>query len=232
MLPGGRAALRDDLRHFAGLDTPPETSEIDLCLSQATVRAALGDRRALAQAEEIVARWPELVRAHVVNARVKLALGQAEAARGAAEAGLALEPADCRLLEVKARARLSEGAAREALVLLEQAGRSGMTPTLHATLARANRAAKNWKASLRAWNAQVGVDPQNPEWYLCRARVARRLGMVEQALADLEVAADLAEPSRADLMARIAFEYAGCARGRKHRVDRVAYLAKRVIRGD
>ena len=92
--------------------------------------------------------------------------------------------------------------------------------------ARALMALGRPEAALDAWSRALGDDPEDARSLLGRARAFTQLGLWDQALADLERAADDAG-ERPGLLGRIALAYGSCLIARPARIDRVLALARR-----
>jgi tetratricopeptide (TPR) repeat protein len=98
----------------------------------------------------------------------------------------------------------------------------------HAWRARALVALDRPEAAVEAWSAALANDPEDADAYLGRARSLRRLGLWENALADLERAAERA-PDGSSLLARVTLDYLACLPARPDRLPRVAGLARRLL---
>jgi serine/threonine protein kinase/Tfp pilus assembly protein PilF len=229
MWPGQRHALNQDLARAVAAEYDPALPTLDSLLTRAVLLAARSDSEALRVVELAVARAPHLVRARVIEARVRNTLRDRAGARAAVEAGLALEPDDSRLLELLGLMKLAEGNTGDAIVTLDRASLAGVTPTLHVSRARAFEQAKNWRSCFLEWTEQIKRDMENAQYYIERAAVARRLGLVDQSLADLETAINRADRIRPDLYESIVREYASCLVERPSRVGRVVSLASRSL---
>jgi tetratricopeptide (TPR) repeat protein len=81
-----------------------------------------------------------------------------------------------------------------------------------------------------AWSAALAEDPDDPEAFLGRARCMRRLGLWENAFADLEQAAQR-DPARSSLLCQATLEYLACVPARPDRLPRALGLALRCLRG-
>jgi len=82
------------------------------------------------------------------------------------------------------------------------------------------------EAAVREWSLAVENDPEDPQAYLGRAIALLRRGLRDQALVDLEQAADGAA-NRPALLARIAVTYACCLGSSPGRLSRAFALARR-----
>ena len=84
--------------------------------------------------------------------------------------------------------------------------------------------------AVEAWSAALANDPDDADAYLGRARCMRQLGLWENALADLERAAERV-PDGSTIFARVTLEYLACLPARPDRLPRVVELARRLLVG-
>jgi tetratricopeptide (TPR) repeat protein len=218
VLPGGGPALRaalhgavEQLRTLAEGRGAPQGAEAPPALVHRTIAvflSALGDPTALAEANRAVALAP-VADAYLVRARVRHRGGDLEGARQDVESGLALEPADPRLLEVLARIETETGHARAALILLDRALARDALETLHVAKALALMALDQNEAAVAEWSLALKDDAQDPRIYLGRARALLRLGRWDRATADLEQAIHWAGDNPG-LLFRITLASAAC----------------------
>ncbi len=82
--------------------------------------------------------------------------------------------------------------------------------------------------AVAAWTAALADDPDDPEAFLGRAACMRRLGHWENALADLQRAAELA-PSGSSILTRVTLDYLACLPERPDRLTRIIELARRAL---
>jgi Flp pilus assembly protein TadD len=81
-------------------------------------------------------------------------------------------------------------------------------------------------AAVRDWKLALDDDPDDPQFYLGRARAFSRLGRVDRALVDLEQAADWAS-SNPRLLTEIALAHAACLGRRPDQLARWFTHARR-----
>ena len=81
--------------------------------------------------------------------------------------------------------------------------------------------------AVEAWSAALANDPEDASAYLGRARCLRQLGLWENALADLERAAERV-PDGSSIFTQATLEYFACLPARPDRLPRVVGLAMRV----
>ena len=228
LLPEGGRSLAADLR--AALDRPgggpPSPSDRS---TRAVILAALGDREAAdREASGAVAEAPLSPRAWLVRARVRRRAGDRRGAREDVDRGLAVEPGDPRLLELRGLLMLDVEAPAAALRDLEAADRRGAGPETARALAEARRRLGRPRESLTDWNHALALDPDSAEALLGRARAFLTLAEYDQAIADLERASVLARDRRL-LLARIAATYAACLPKHPDRWPRVLATALRAL---
>jgi eukaryotic-like serine/threonine-protein kinase len=197
--------------------------------TRAVLLSALGrHEEAEAEASRAVARAPLSAPASETRARVRHRRGDRPGALADVAQGLALEPDDARLRALGASLALEAGDPGAALAECDRASSAGapVSAGLEALRARALMALGRPEAALDAWSRALGDDPEDARFLLGRARAFTQLGLWDQALADLERAADDAG-ERPGLLERIALAYGSCLIARPARIDRVLALARR-----
>ncbi len=225
-LPGDRSRLRSELRaaaaRLAGNEDPHALRQ------RAVLLAALRDPEARDVVDHAVAVEPRSERVRLVRGRVLRHLGDHRGAVADAEAGLAFEPAEPTLLELRGRLALDANQPRAALADFDRAAHHGGTPTLSRNRAEALDRLGYPEAAVEAWTRQLQVDSQDLEAFLGRARAYGRLGAWDRALADLESAAGSAH-DRPAAMLRVVAEYTRCLYRRPDHAGRVAMLGARAL---
>jgi tetratricopeptide (TPR) repeat protein len=142
------------------------------------------------------------------------------------DAGLALEPGDLRLLELRGRLKTENGNPAAALIDFNRVLARDVQGTIHASRARALMALGQFDAAARDWKLALNDDPDDPQLYLGRARSFARLGLVDRALVDLEQAADWASDNPR-FLTEIALAHAACLSRRPDRLARWFTHARR-----
>ncbi len=84
--------------------------------------------------------------------------------------------------------------------------------------------------AVEAWSAALANDPEDANAYLGRARCMRQLGLWENALADLERAAERVSDG-STIFAQTTLDYLACLHARPDRLPRVVELARRLSVG-
>ncbi len=224
-LPGDLKSLTADLRAAAQALEPRRDDPVALT-TRAVILAALGDRSAEAVASRAIDLEPQSPRARLTRARVRYSLGSRAGAEADVEAGLAIDPDDPDLNELRGVLAFEAGDPKSALTDLDRAIQHGGTPTTHRRRAEVLLALGRVQEALEAWSEQLRSDPDDPTAYLGRSLAARRLGLWDQALADLEAAA-AESADRPRLLARVVASYALCLPARPNRLGRVLSLARR-----
>ncbi|MEO6810081.1 MAG: tetratricopeptide repeat protein, partial [Isosphaeraceae bacterium] len=115
---------------------------------------------------------------------------------------------------------VESGAFSRALPDLNPALRQGAGAPALAAKGRALMALGQVTQAIESWSKALNADPDDPRPYLDRARAFRSLHAWDQALADLERAAELAN-RRPGLMGRIILDYTTCLIGRPNRIYRI-----------
>ncbi|MBV8678095.1 MAG: tetratricopeptide repeat protein, partial [Planctomycetaceae bacterium] len=218
--------LRDAAEGAAAADSPAAMAALRI---RAVLLSALGRHgEAEAEASRAVALAPLSAPASETRARVRHRRGDRPGALADVAQGLALEPDDARLRALGASLALEAGDPGAALDECDRASSAGapVSAGLEALRARALMALGRPEAALDAWSRALGDDPEDARALLGRARAFTQLGLWDQALADLERAADDAG-ERSGLLGRIALAYGSCLIARPARVDRVLALARR-----
>jgi tetratricopeptide (TPR) repeat protein len=184
---------------------------------------------ASSEADRAVDRSPT-AGSYALRGEVRLRAGDRTGASADVARGLALDPDDPRLLILRGRVAIEAGDPEAALRWLARAAFLGGGAPAHAWRARAMVALGRRRQAVDAWSAALADDPDDPESFLGRARSMRRLGYWENALADLERAAErAADGSR--LLARVTLEELACLPARPDRLPRLLQLARRVLIG-
>ncbi len=194
--------------------------------TRAVLLSVLGNPSADAEASRSIALAPEWADAYLVRGRIRRRSGRRSDALRDIEAGLTLIPGDPRLLELRGLLKTEMGNPSAALIDLDHAVMRGARGTVRMPRARALMALGQDEAAVREWSLAVENDPEDPQAYLGRATALLRRGLRDQALVDLEQAADGAA-NRPALLARIAVTYASCLGSSPERLPRAFALARR-----
>ncbi len=234
LFPVGGRRLTQDLRGAA--DTLKVAAEgrrgstVRAFLNRAVILAALGRRaEAEAAATNALAASPQSPRAYLIRARILAFAGDRARARQDVERGLSVLPNDPGLLEVRGILQAAAGDPRGALQSFDQAALWGASDRIHLHKAAALLAIGDTSGSLREWSLALRRDPELPQAYLGRARLAIQLGRWDLALADLEQAASWALSDPPTEVA-IAAAYLRCLPTYPDRLPRWLALATRTIR--
>ena len=230
---GGSRLTRDCRTALAALektiDARPDSS-LRESLNRAVLLAALGRRRdALDAATRALGRAPQSSRAYLIRARVSSFAGNRAGARGDVERGLRLEPNDPGLLEMRGIVQAASGDAEGAIRSYNDAMYWGAFDRIHLHKAAALEALGEDLAALREWTLALRRDPELPQAYLGRARVAIRLKKWDLAMADLEQGASWAQSDPPTELA-IAATYLLCLPSEPDRFGRWLALAGRTVR--
>jgi tetratricopeptide (TPR) repeat protein len=134
------------------------------------------------------------------------------------------------LLRLRGQIAIEAGDRDAGLRWLDRALFQGAAGPAYSWKARALMGLGRYEPAVEAWSAALSDDPEHPEAFLGRARCLRLLGLWENALADLEQAAERA-PDGSSLLARVMFEYLAILPARSDRLPRVAGLARRLLAG-
>ncbi len=205
-------------------------STVRAFLNRAVILAALGrGTDADAAATHALETSPQSPRAYLIRARVRAFVGDRARAWEDVERGLAVVPNDPRLLDLRGVLQASAGDPRGALVSFDQASLWGGSDHIHLHKAAVLLAIGDNSGSLREWSLALRRDPELPQAYLGRARLAIRLGRWDLALADLEQAAAWAQSDPPTELA-IAAAYLRCLPAYPDRLPRWLALAARTIR--
>jgi serine/threonine protein kinase/Tfp pilus assembly protein PilF len=205
-------------------------STVRALLNQAVILAALGRRReAVAAATHALEASPQSPRAFLIRARVHAFAGDFAHAREDVERGLGILPNDPGLLEVRGIIQAAAGDPRGALQSFDRATLWGASDRIHLHKAAALLAIGDNSGSLREWSLALRRDPELPQAYLGRARLAIRLRRWDLALADLEQAASWAQSDPPTELA-IAAAYLRCLPTYPDRLSRWLALAARTVR--
>jgi tetratricopeptide (TPR) repeat protein len=194
--------------------------------TRAVLLSVLGNPAADAEASRSIALAPEWADAYLVRGRIRRRSGRRSDALRDVEAGLTLIPGDPRLLELRGLLKTEMGNPSAALIDLDHAVMRGARGTVRIPRARALMALGQDEAAVREWSLAVENDPEDPHAYLGRATALLRRGLRDQALVDLEQAADGAA-NRPALLARIAVTYTRCLGSSPERLPHAFALARR-----
>ncbi|HZW31823.1 MAG TPA: tetratricopeptide repeat protein, partial [Isosphaeraceae bacterium] len=233
--PVGGPALAADLR--AAIERlRPAASDATAATAASALRAraamlsALGEHAAaVVAAEQSIARAPTAA-SYALGAEVRLRAGDRPGALNDVERGLAADRDNPLLLTLRGRLAIEAGDLDAGLRWLDRAVFHGAGGPAHAGRARALWALDRPEPAAAAWSSALAGDPDDPDAFLGRARCLRRLGLWENALADLEQAAQRA-PDASWLLARVTLEYLACLPARPDRLPRAVELARRVWPG-
>jgi tetratricopeptide (TPR) repeat protein len=184
---------------------------------------------AMAEADRAVEQSPSAV-SYTLRAEVRLRAGDRPGALADVASGLAFNRDDPRLLTLRGRLAIEAGQPAAGLGWLERALFQGAGRPAHAWKARALMALDRPEEAVEAWSDVLANDPEDAAAYLGRARSLRRLGHWENALADLERAAERATDG-STLFARATLDYLACLPARPDRLPRVVSLALRFLIG-
>jgi eukaryotic-like serine/threonine-protein kinase len=232
--PVGGSRLTADLRAAAlalekMIEARPHAS-LRESLNRAVLVASLGQRReAIAAATRSLDSAPQSARAFLIRARVSFFAGHRGRASDDVEHGLQLEPNDAGLLELRGMLHAAAGDPEGALKSYNDALYRGAFDRIHIHKAAALEALGEDLAALREWTLALRRDPELPEAFLGRARLAIRLKKWDLALADLEQGASWAQSDPPTELA-IAAAYLRCLPGEPSRFGRWLALAGRTMR--
>ncbi len=231
--PVGGRALRADLVaaiERLGTSARDSTESIAVLRSRAAMLSALGDHAAaLAEADRAVRRSPT-ADSYALRAEVRLRADDRAGALADVERGLGSDRDDARFLVLRGRLAIEAGDQAEGLRSLDLALVVGARGPVHAWRARALVAQGRHEQAVDAWSSALAADPDNPDAFLGRAGCMRYLGHWENALADLQRAAELA-PDGSPVLARVALGYVACLPARPDRLPRVIEIVRRAWRG-
>ena len=234
LFPVGGRRLTLDLRAAAlSLEKTIQArsgSSFRALLNQAVILAALGrGPEALAAATRALDASPQSPRAYLIRGRVRAFAGDRARASEDVGRGLSVQPNDSGLLELRGVLEAAAGDPRGALESFNQAMLWGASDRIHLHKAAALLAIDDMAAALQEWSLALRRDPEMPQAYLGRARLAIRLGRWDLALADLEQAASWAQSDPPTELA-IAAAYLECLPSHLDRLPRWLALAARTIR--
>jgi eukaryotic-like serine/threonine-protein kinase len=233
VFPVGGARLTLDLRAAAALlgrtvQAHPDRA-VRATLNQAVIWAALREHaRALEAAARALEASPQSARAYLIRARVRYFAGDRARAANDVDRGLQIQPTDPGLLELRGVLQAAAGDARGALESYSTALHWGALGRIHVYKAAAQEALGRDTVALREWSLALRSDPELPEAYLGRARLAVRLKDWDLALADLEQAAAWAQGDPQTELAITAAYFRCLATHPKH-FGRWLVLASRTI---
>ena len=233
VFPVGGNRLTLDLRAAAVVQGKTAEAHPDrtvrAALNQAVIYAALGEHaRALDAATRALEASPQSARAYLIRARVNHHAGDQAKAALDVERGLQIQPTDPGLLELRGVLQAAAGDARGALESYNQAQHWGALGRIHVYKASAQEALGRHTVALREWSLALRSDPELPEAYLGRARLAIRLKDWDLALADLEQAAAWAQSDPQTELA-IAVAYLRCLASHPNHFGRWLVLASRTL---
>ena len=141
LLPGDGLSLKADLRAAAKrLQARDQDSTLKISLAhrlQSVLLSSLGDPEAEDQASRAIEVAPQSATAYLVRARVRHRAGNRPAAMADVDTGLALEPGDPRLLELRGRLKTENGNPAAALIDFNRALARDAQGTIRASRARA-----------------------------------------------------------------------------------------------
>jgi serine/threonine protein kinase/Tfp pilus assembly protein PilF len=229
LLPLPGPSLSRDLRgaaeRLARLTATPGPNQAAMLRARAVLLAALGDPMAQALADSALAIAPESIESVLVQAQIRRRFGNRPGALAAVEQGLLRTPGSARLLELRGILRTELGQPLPALIDFETAILRGAPGTVRAARARALLARGQLEEAHRAWTQALKFDSDDPRAFLGRAWTLVLLRRWDEALADLENAAESSD-GRAALLARTALIYAACLPARPNRTARAVTLAE------
>ncbi len=199
-------------------------------LNRAVLLASLGRKReAIDAATQGLRASPQSPRAYLIRSRVNYFLGERVQARSDVEHGLAIQPNEPGLLELQGVLQAAAGDPRAALESYNRAIQWGAVDRVHIHKALSLEAlGQNLDAS-REWTLALRRDPELPQAYLGRARLAIRLKNWDLALADLEQASSWAQSDPPTELA-ITAAYLRCMPSQPDRFSRWLTLAGRTVR--
>lgn len=227
---GGRALRADLIAAIARLGTAAEDPTVSIAAlrSRAAMLSALDDHSAaLAEADRAVRRSPT-PDSYALRAEVRLRAGDRSGALADVERGMSFDRNDARLLVLRGRLAIEAGNQAEGLRSLDLALVLGARGSVHVWKARALTAQGRHEQAVDAWSAALADDPEDPGVFLGRAGCMRRLGHWENALADLQRAAELA-PDGSPALVRVTLGYLACLPARPDRLPRVVEIARRAL---
>jgi Flp pilus assembly protein TadD len=132
------------------------------------------------------------------------------------------------LLVLRGRLAIEAGDRAAGLRWLDLALVHGAPGPVHMWRARAMAAQGRHEQAVAAWSAALADDPDDTEAFLGRARCMRHLGHWENALADLQRAAELA-PNGSSVLTRVTLDYLACLPARPDRLPRIVEVAWRAL---
>ncbi len=196
--------------------------------TRAVLLSALGEHRAAErEASRAVALVPLSPAVFLLRARIRRHRGDQAGARKDLARGLQLEPADAPLLLLRGLMALEEGHAESALLDADHAANVGPSERVHVLQANALFALGRYQEAIDAWTQVLSQDPEEAPAFLERARAFAALGLWDQALADLERAADWTD-DRLAFLVRLTLVYVDCVKHRPERSLRLLGLARRL----
>jgi tetratricopeptide (TPR) repeat protein len=208
----------------------PSASIAAALRARAAMLSALGEHGAASVAADCAAGRSPTAGSYALRAEVRLRAADRLGALADVERGLALDRDDPRLLVLRGRMATEAGDLAAGLRWFDRALFHGATGPVHVWRARTMVAQGRHEQAVEAWSAALADDPDDPETFLARARCMRRLGHWENALADLERAAERA-PDGSSVLIRVTLDYLACLPARPDRLTRVVELARRSLVG-
>jgi serine/threonine protein kinase/Tfp pilus assembly protein PilF len=232
--PVGGPSLERDLRVVADAlerrasDASPAAPRA--LLNRAVVLSALGDSSAAIRVADLaLERYPYSARVRLIRARIHYQAGDRDLTMRDVEKGLALEPDQAGLLELRGALLSDEGRPREALADLDEAISRSADPSSFMQKARALAKLGMDEDAVHEWTMALRRDPESPRSFVGRARCYVRLRLWDQAIADLEQASTWTHSNAAPQWGLIA-SYAGCLAERPDHLGRWILLLKRLVR--
>jgi tetratricopeptide (TPR) repeat protein len=232
LFPLGGASLEADLKAAIARREDGDPAEAYRGrLTRVVILSALGrDAEALAEADRALADSNQnSATAHLIAARAARRAGDRARAALEIERGLALQPDEPGLLELRGTLRLEDGRLEPALADLDMAAAESDDPFAHAAKAEALLALGRVEEAKAEWTSALLRDPDLPSAHLGRARCYLAHGSPtsrDLALADLERAASWAQGDLG-LELRILATYARCLPDRPDRASRWLSLLQR-----
>ena len=167
---------------------------------------------------------------YLLRGEVRLRAGDRLGALADVERGLILDRDDPELLVFRGRLAIENGKPDAGLRWLDLAILPGATGMAQSWRARALIDLGRTEEAVHAWTAALASDPEDAPAYLGRARAFRRLGLWENALDELERAAERTPDGSADFI-RVTLDYLACIPVHPDRLPRVASLVLRLLIG-
>ncbi len=228
--PALDADLASIVRQLAPLGLGSGDDAVHALLNQAVALAALGlSSKALDAADRACALSPSSPRALLIRARVKAHFRNWQAARVDVTRGLAVQPDEPNLLELRGLIFAQAGNHRAAIQDFDSAIHRGIRDRAHYNKARSLAALGELPSAVVEFSRALVRDPEFPQAYLGRAQVLIRLRHYDSALADLEQAASWAH-ANPWLEFEVALAVGQCLAVRPDRAPRFLSLLRRSAR--